>query len=406
MNNSVRLRGIATEWVFPDESIYRARVADIQRRLRAQGIDVLVASGADTRRYLAGVDGLVSTRAIWIVVPAEGEPGFISPRLETEEIQAQSWIPVTADWLEWEDGLGTPRSHLDALRIGLAKLVPSTPSRIGVDGYQSSAASIDALRGFYGAETVVDATALLMEAKLHRDTGVIDVVRRCADIAVHQYHAIRDALKPGMTEWELMLVSRDTGVARAAEWWGENENYSPYNLGAHVMSSGAAHGSRAHGTAGTRVINEGDLVEVCLCGMPFFGHSVGFDRPFIAGGGAPSPEVRRIIDIAEETQAAALAAVRPGNTAGDVHAAAFAVVEKYGLVGALRHRTGRGLGSAEMEYPELKEGDPTVLEPGMILAIEPGIYVKDVAGVRFGDTVLVTDNGYEAFTPIGEGHDL
>ena len=386
--------------------MYRMRVADVQRRLRADGVDVMVASGADTRRWLGGVDGLVSTRPIWLVVPAEGKPGFVSPRLETEEIQAQSWIPVTSEWLEWDDGNGTPHNHLDALRNGLSETMSSAPKRIGIDGYQSTSAAVEALRGFYGSEALVDVTDVLMDAKLIRDPGVIDVVRRCADIAVHQYEAVRAALKPGMAEWELGVISRDTAVARAAHWWNGNENYSPLIPGVHVMSSGAAHGSRAHGTASGRIIQDGDLVEVCFCGMPFFGHSVGFDRPMIAGGGSPSPEVRKIIDIAEETQAAALAAVRPGNTAGDVHAAAFEVVRRNGLVGALRHRTGRGLGCAEMEYPELKADDPTPLQPGMVFAIEPGIYVKDIAGVRFGDTVLVTETGYEAFTPIEAGHDL
>lgn len=395
-----------SEWAFPDESVYRARVDGVQRRLQAERVDVLVASGADTRRWLGGVDGLVSTRPIWLVIPAHGEPGFVSPRLETEEIQAQSWIPVRSEWLEWEDGNGTPRTHLEALRNGLSMVLPSEPKRIGIDGYQSTSAAVEALRQQYGPEALIDVTSLLMDARLIRDAGVIDVVRRCADIAVHQYKAVRAALKPGMTEWELGVVSRNTAVAHAAKWWNGNENYSPLIPGVHVMASGAAHGSRAHGVAAGRVIQEGDLVEVCFCGMPFFGHSVGFDRPLIAGGGKPSPEVRRIIDIAEETQAAALAAVRPGNTAGDVHAAAFEVVERNDLVGALRHRTGRGLGCAEMEYPELKADDPTPLQPGMVFAIEPGIYVKDVAGVRFGDTVLVTETGYEAFTPIDIGHDL
>ena len=395
-----------SDWVFPGEAMYRLRVADVQRRLRADDIDVMVASGADTRRWLGGVDGLVSTRPIWLMIPAEGKPGFVSPRLETEEIQAQSWIPVTSEWLEWDDGNGTPHNHLDALRNGLSEIMASAPKRIGIDGYQSTSAAVESLRGFYGSDALVDVTDVLMDAKLIRDSGVIDVVRRCADIAVHQYEAVRAALKPGMAEWELGVISRDTAVARAAHWWNGNENYSPLIPGVHVMSSGAAHGSRAHGTASGRIIQDGDLVEVCFCGMPFFGHSVGFDRPMIAGGGSPTAEVRKIIDIAEETQAAALAAVRPGNTAGDVHAAAFEVVQRNGLVGALRHRTGRGLGCAEMEYPELKAEDPTPLQPGMVFAIEPGIYVKDVAGVRFGDTVLVTETGYEAFTPIEAGHDL
>jgi len=203
-----------SDWVFPDESIYRGRVADVQRRLQADGVDVLVASGADTRRWLGGVDGLVSTRPIWLVVPAEGEPGFVSPRLETEEIQAQSWIPVRSEWLEWDDGIGTPHNHLEALRNGLSELLPSVPERIGIDGYQSTSAAVEALREHYGSEALVDVTQLLMEAKLIRDAGVIDVVRRCADIAVHQYEAVRSALKPGMAEWELGVVSRDTAVGR------------------------------------------------------------------------------------------------------------------------------------------------------------------------------------------------
>jgi Xaa-Pro aminopeptidase len=395
-----------SDWVFPDEAMYRARVADVQGRLRAEGLEVLVASGADTRRWLGGVDGLASIRPIWLVVPAEGEPTFVSPRLETEEIQAQSWIPVRSEWLEWDDGLRTPRNHLEALRNGLALVLPSEPKRIGIDGYQSTSAAVQALREFYGADALVDATPLLMNAKLIRDAGVIDVVRRCADIAFHQYEAVKAALKPGMAEWELGLVSRSTAVARSAYWWDGNEDYSPLIPGVHIMSSGAAHGSRGHGVASGRIIQDGDLVEICFCGMPFFGHSVGFDRPLIAGGGKPRPEVRRVIDIAEEAQAAALAAVRPGNTAGEVHAAAFEVVKSNDLVGALRHRTGRGLGCAEMEYPELKAGDATPLQPGMVFAVEPGIYVKDVAGVRFGDTVLVTETGYEAFTPVEIGHDL
>src|SRR5689334_3748101 len=94
-------------WPFPDEACYRARLQRIQQRMRAASFDILVCTGSDLRRYLGGVDGLVSTRPICLLIPAEGDACFISPRLETAEIRAQSWIPVTAEWLEWEDGEGT-----------------------------------------------------------------------------------------------------------------------------------------------------------------------------------------------------------------------------------------------------------------------------------------------------------
>jgi Xaa-Pro dipeptidase len=394
------------DWTFPDESTYRTRVAAVQEALRGAGLDVLVTSGADTRRFLGGVDGLAHIRPIWLVVPAAGDPVFVSPRLETEEIQAQSWIPVTHEWMEWDDGLGTPQRHVDALFACLVDTMGGAPGRIGVDFYQSSAASVDLLREEFGAESIEDASSLLLTVRLVKDTAVIDVVRRCADIAAHQYAAVREALRPGMTEWELARVSRDAGIARGGHWWGTNEAHSPLIPGVHILSSGASRASRAHSVASGRVIEDGDIVEVCFCGIPFFGHSVGFDRPLIAGSKPITDAARDVIRTAEEAQAAALAAVRPGNTAGDVHAAAFGVIERKGWVGALRHRTGRGLGSAEVEYPELKASDPTPLRPGMIFAIEPGIYLKDVAGVRFGDTVVVTETGYEALTPITEGHDV
>lgn len=173
-----------------------------------------------------------------------------------------------------------------------------------------------------------------------------------------------------------------------------------------LFESGRERATRAHRLASTRVIQAGEILQVCLCGMPLFGHSVGFDRPLVADGADLPEDVRWIVRVAEEAQAAALGAIAPGKKAGEVHAAAFGVVQSHGLVGALRHRTGRGLGSSEVEFPELKLGDETVLQPGMILAVEPGIYAEGVAAARFGDTVLVTDYGYEVLTDATLGHDL
>jgi Xaa-Pro dipeptidase len=394
------------EWSLPDEAQYRLRVQGVQEHLRANGIDVLVASGSDTRRYLGGVDGLASIRPIWLVVPADGEAEIVSPRLETAEIRAQSWIPVTEEWVEWDDPQFPSRTHLDALNRALDRVSPERSAVIGSDFYQSSAASIDTLRGWFGEERVKDASNLLIAARLIKDDGVIDVVRRAADIAVHQYKAIREALRPGLTEWEIARIARNAGMERAAFWLGAEQAYSPIGVATPLFQSGRERAARAHGLASTRVLRDGDILQICLCGMPLFGHSVGFDRPFFVGDGPIPTDVRRVLDVAEQAQAAALAAIKPGNTAGDVHAAAFAVVKKNDLVGALRHRTGRGLGSSEVEFPELKHGDQTVLEPGMIFAVEPGIYAEGITSARFGDTVLVTREGHEVLTDASIGHDL
>jgi Xaa-Pro aminopeptidase len=393
-------------WSFPDETQYRRRASEVQAALRANGIDVLVASGADTRRYLAGIDGLASIRPIWLVVPADGEAEIVSPRLETAEIRSQSWIPVTQEWVEWDDPAFPSRTHLAALNVVLDRISPDRTAVIGADFYQSSATSIEALRGWFGAERVKDATELLIAARLIKDEGVVNVVRQGTDIALFQYNAIKAALQPGLTEWEIARIARGSGMERAAHWLGDQQQYTPVGIATPLFQSGRERSAHAHGLASTRAVEPGDVVQVCLCGMPIFGHSVGFDRPLVVPGGEVPADVRRILDVAEEAQAAALSAVAPGKTAGAVHAAAYAVIEKHGLVGALRHRTGRGLGSSEVEYPELKHGDQTVLRPGMIFAVEPGIYAEGITSARFGDTVLVTEAGYEVLTDASIGHDI
>ena len=395
-----------TDWSFPDEAQYRQRVEEVRAQLRANHIDVLVASGSDTRRYLGGIDGLASIRPIWLVVPVEGEVQIVSPRLESAEIRAQSWIPVTEEWIEWDDPAFPARTHLAGLSKVLERVAPSTSTVIGSDFYQSSAATIDILRGWFGAERVKDASDLLIASRLIKDEGVVGVVRRAGDIAVHQYKAVKEALRPGLTEWEIARIARDAGADRAAYWLGDVQAYTPIGVATPLFQSGRERAARAHGLASTRVLQGSDILQVCLCGMPLFGHSVGFDRPLFVGDSKIPDDVKRILNVAEEAQAAALAAIAPGKTAGDVHAAAFAVVEKHDLVHALRHRTGRGLGSSEVEFPELKHGDTTVLQPGMILAVEPGIYAEGITSARFGDTVLVTENGHEVLTDASIGHDL
>jgi Xaa-Pro aminopeptidase len=114
-------------------------------------------------------------------------------------------------------------------------------------------------------------------------------------------------------------------------------------------------------------------------------------------------EVRKIVDVAREAQETALAKVHAGVTTGEVHAAAVAVIGRHGWDRAMQHRTGRGIGLSDPEWPEIKANDPTVLEPGMLLGIEPGVYVDGVGGARFGDTILVTEAGYEPLTPLGLG---
>ncbi len=105
----------------------------------------------------------------------------------------------------------------------------------------------------------------------------------------------------------------------------------------------------------------------------------------------------RSYEITIEAQEAGLAAVRPGVPAEEVHFAAQAVYESAGL--SAGYRTGRNLGCSFTEAPELKAGDKTPLRPGMVMCIDGGVTEAGRYGTRVGDSLVVTESGYESLTP-------
>ena len=100
-----------------------------------------------------------------------------------------------------------------------------------------------------------------------------------------------------------------------------------------------------------------------------------------------------------EAQQAAIEAVRPGIPAGDVDGAARKVLRKAGLGRYFTHSTGHGVGLEIHEAPRVAGGQREILQPGMVITIEPGVYFPGKWGVRIEDMVAVTTGGCEVMTP-------
>jgi Xaa-Pro aminopeptidase len=109
-------------------------------------------------------------------------------------------------------------------------------------------------------------------------------------------------------------------------------------------------------------------------------------------GKAPK-RVRDLYNAVLEAQQAAKAAIRPGVTCGDVDRAARSVLTKRSLARYFTHSTGHGLGLEVHEKPRLGRGDKTVLMEGMVVTVEPGVYLEGLGGIRIEDDVVVTGNG-------------
>lgn len=114
-------------------------------------------------------------------------------------------------------------------------------------------------------------------------------------------------------------------------------------------------------------------------------------------GRAPQ-RIRKMYHAVLEAQRVAKASIRPGITAAEVDRAARQVLKKSGFGAYFTHSTGHGLGIEVHEMPRLGKGDDTALEAGMVVTVEPGVYIEGLGGVRIEDDVLVTSNGAEDLT--------
>lgn len=394
-----------TKLTLPTDVDYCKRIERAQAAMKKHGIDVLALAGIDMHRFFTGLNGLPLTRPIWLVLPKEGSVGFVSPGSEVKEIRARCSAPVVARWVEWKEAVPAPMTHQDALAKYLEQIAPAARS-IGVDFNGTNGGNIGLVTQALGTERVKDVTAMMRDLLAVKDAAALGVIRLSCDVIAHQFNASCAVIAPGVPEWEVSLASFVAGTRRAAELWNGDEEQSPLALGLHMTGSGTDRTARCHAAGAGRRMQDGDIVQICRCSTGFFGHLIGFDRPVKVSSKEPSQELRKIVDFARESQEAALAAVRPGVTAGEVHAAAMEVIERGGWESPILHRTGRSIGYSGWDGHEIKADSPTALEPGMVFTVEPGIYVDGVGGARFGDTVVVTENGCEVLTPFDLGREV
>lgn len=380
------------------ESPYEARTQRLQEKLQTARLDAMILSSTGDIYYFGGFWGYMGAfRKVYMVVPVDATPTMLTSRLEEAYTRASTWVSDIRVYTEYPEG-GLSESEPEAVasivdeRIGPGK-------RIGYEEDDLTAGGLAALQARLPQTQLTPAKYLAYELRIIKDPGEIEIMDKAGQVAMAQAEGIRQAVAPGVAEYELTLAGRAAGSRKAAELLGDKERrFSPLIPGVQVMVSGSERANWVHGRATTRRLEPSDVVDTCYCETAtFLGYWLGFDRPFAAG--RPSQRMIDVMKIGQEAQQAALEAIRPGVRACDVDKAACDALDKYGMLQYRRHRAGRGVGVDAAERPELRASDQTLLQSGMTFSVEPGIYIPGELRVRFGDTVAVTEDGYLNFTP-------
>jgi len=213
---------------------------------------------------------------------------------------------------------------------------------------------------------------------------------------------IRAAVSLGAGLFDRAMKVMRTGV-KEAEVAAEME-FAARRAGAEEMSfptiiASGARSALPHGRASEQTIKPGGFV-VCDFGVILRGYCSDQTRTVWVGDGSQAPEdARGAYEAVREAQQAAVDAVRPGIAVGEVDEAARKVLRKGGLWRYFTHSTGHGVGLEIHEAPRVANGQKEVLQPGMVITIEPGVYFPGKWGVRIEDMVAVTAGGCEVLTP-------
>jgi Xaa-Pro aminopeptidase len=347
---------------------HAARLAALGERLEALGADALLVTTRANLRYLTGFGG---TNGVALVRP-DGATLLTDFRYTERAAPLQAYMEVRQ----------VERDVMKAACAHLAELAPGA-RRIGFESAHMTVAQHERLAAASPAPPV-PTTGAVERLREVKDAGEQEAVRRSAALIEPVLERIAGAGLVGRSEsdiaWSIQEAFHDLGA--------EGLSFPPI-VAAHE------HGAQPHAEPGAGTIGADTFVTIDL-GCVLDGYCSDCTRTF-ATGTVPQ-RLRDAYSVCLEAQLAAMEGIRPGLSGKDADAIARDLIAEAGLGEFFGHPLGHGVGLEIHEDPRLSAVSAATLEAGMIVTVEPGIYLPGLGGVRIEDLVIVTGDGCERLT--------
>ncbi|MCP3687379.1 MAG: aminopeptidase P family protein [Gammaproteobacteria bacterium] len=370
--------------------MFSERLTRLRERLSQHDIDVAIITDDDSVYYYTGYYDYLHMefgRPTLLIVPQDDKSLLITPEIDYNMAAQMAHV----DRIEaWNDGMGKEwREHIPAALTGKARVAFETALMPPlVRNY------IDEL---IDTDRVCDITSIISEMRMIKSNQELQLARHAGEVATAMMYAGAAAIAAGVAEFEVALATSAAGTRKASELLNQyysGNSMSPNTHFLQIMASGKDI-TLTHHRASTRIMQSGEPVFLCFCGMTnFHRFKLGFDRTFWIDNIEDKSQAA-IYQVAVDSQAAALKLLKPGAIAEDIHTAYADVIQTAGY--DYPFRCGRGTGFSFLEKPQLVFGDKTVLQAGMVLAVD-GSVCTDSFRAQVGDSFIITEHGYEALT--------
>jgi Xaa-Pro dipeptidase len=364
----------------PDKDELAGRLAKVRARMEKNSLDYYVSFDPVNIYYLTNFANNVHERPFILIIPSKGTPTMVCPLLESSHVktrarcdleyatyyefpapQGQNWFDVYRPLIRKDAKVGFE----SALPVAIAKETPG--DRVDVDIIDD----VRLVKTAYEIGRTVHACSIINEGhrKLLEITrpGGMEVLIYGEIVRLMMGKALADIPEANL------IVSRFVGAV-----WPPSISHDPHIVPTPftTMEAGGPH--------------------VSIVSAQVNGYGVEVERTFFLGS-VPA-HAQRPFEVMMQARALAYELVKPGAVLEEIDRKVRQVIIDAGYEKGILHRTGHGLGITGHEAPYVALGDRRKLEPGMLISIEPGIYIPGEGGYRHSDTVLITETGYMRLT--------
>ncbi|PAV29093.1 Xaa-Pro dipeptidase [Virgibacillus profundi] len=342
------------------------KLTKLRNALEANDMDGILITSPINRRYITGFTGTAGA-----VVVSKNDARFITDFRYTEQAKEQA------------DGFQVVE-HKQLIENEIREqLKDMNIKRLGFEKDHITYSLFEQYRNVFEVE-LIPVSGIIEELRLIKTSEELRVMRKAAMIADDAFEHIQGYIKPGVREIdvsnELEFFMRKQGAVS-----------SSFDI---IVASGFR-SALPHGVASDKKIQSGELVTLDY-GALYEGYCSDITRTFAVG--EINDELRKIYDTVLEAQLRGVAGIKPGITGKEADAITRDYITEAGYGDYFGHSTGHGLGLEVHEGPGLSFRSNKRLEAGMVVTVEPGIYVPEIGGCRIEDDILVTETGNEKLT--------
>ena len=371
--------------------MFKNNLENLKLTLKNNNIDLAIITDDDSLYYFTGYYDFLHMsfgRPTILIVPKDSDTILITPLIDVKLISKDCPIDKI---ITWNDGVG------DEWREYLSKYRKNKVS-VGIEKFKINSLVLNYISALFDQNIFNNISPYLDSIRMIKTQDELKIAKSAGKVAMAMMQAGKEAIASNVPEYEVALATSQAGTRKAAEILNnefEESDMSPMVHFLQIMASGKDL-PKTHHRASTKLIKEGDPVFLCFCGMTnFHKFKLGFDRTFWLKEIIDKTQINTY-ETAVKSQQAALDVLGPGVMAEEVHTAYADFIQSAGYPYPT-FRCGRATGFSMLEEPQLVAGNQTILQPGMVFAVD-GSANEENFRAQVGDSFIITNDGYEQIT--------